>query len=369
MKDKLYINKGINDMKNSVLMLVMISIIISGCTATNQKEVITPIEKNDFIKESSLHDAVRAKDIKMVQLLIDQKINLDSKDIYGYTPLHIAVRLDEYAISQLLIKNGATVNTIDNYQDTPLLDSTRDNYTELSKLLICNGAKRDVIDAHKMSPLHNSSKNNNLLISELLRAENLDSYCNPKEKTVSQEPIKEETVQIEQETPSFVGLYDALIDEFKNDFEPWNAELTKDDLLFRFNNPIALFEVNKSELKSGFTDILSDFFPRYLKIVEQYKNEIQEIRIEGHTSSEYTQAKSDEERYNLNKKLSSQRANEVREYAVNEASKNSDISKEWIENTFKPYGMSYDNLIINPDGTENADASRRVDFKIVKNIQ
>jgi len=228
-----------------------------------------------------------------------------------------------------------------------------------------------------MSPLHNSSKNNNLFISEMLKAEKLDLYCKPQEKKVekpeeeivAQESVQEDTIPTKEMTPSFVGLYDALMEEFKNDFEPWNAELTKDDLLFKFNNPIALFEVNKSELKPGFTDILSDFFTRYLKIVEQYKDEIQEIRIEGHTSSEYTRAKSDEERYLLNKELSTIRANKVRDYAVNEASKNSDISKEWIENTFKPYGMSYDNLIMNPDGTENAEASRRVDFKIVKNVQ
>jgi len=359
-------------MKKSLLTLTMVSIILGGCTATNEvakNNETTQVISNDFIDEMALHDAVRARDLKAVQFLINQKSDLNRKDIYGYTPLHIATRLKEYEITKLLIENGGNVNTLDNYQDTPLLDSTRDNYTELSKLLICNGAKRDVVDTHKMSPLHNSSKNNNIIISEMLRAKNLDPYCNPKENIALQEPIEEEAIQIEQVTPNFVGLYDALMEEFKNDLEPWNAELTKDDLLLKFNNPIALFEVNKSELKSGFTDILSDFFPRYLKIVEQYKNEIQEIRIEGHTSSEYTRAKSAEERYSLNKKLSTKRANEVREYTVNEASKNSDISKEWIENTFKPYGMSYDNLIMNPDGTENAEASRRVDFKIIKIVQ
>ena len=378
MKDKLNLNKRGKKMKKSLLSLTMISLILGGCTATNETaNPTTDSLKKDFINEMAIHDAVRAKDLPQVQYLIDQKSQLDTKDIYGYTPLHIAVRLQEYDITNLLIQNGANVNTVDNYQDTPLLDSTRDNYTELSKLLLCNGAKRDVVDQHKMSPLHNSSKNNNLLISEMLQADNLDPYCKPQEEkieepepeTVIPTPVKEENVIIEEVVPSFVGLYDALMEEFKNDLESWNAELTKDDLLFRFNNPVALFQVNKSDLKSGFTDILTDFFPRYLKIIEQYKNEIQEIRIEGHTSSEYSLAKTDDERYRLNKLLSEKRANETRDYAVNEASKNSEVSKEWIENTFKPYGMSYDNPIMNPDGTENLDASRRVDFKIIKKEQ
>ncbi len=375
MKDKLNLNKRGKKMKKSLISLTMISFILGGCTATNETtNPTTDSLKKDFINEMAIHDAVRAKDLPQVQYLIAQKSQLDTKDIYGYTPLHIAVRLQEYDITNLLIQNGANVNTVDNYQDTPLLDSTRDNYTELSKLLLCNGAKRDVVDQHKMSPLHNSSKNNNLLISEMLQADNLDPYCKPPEKkikpeTVAPAPVEEENVIIEEVTPSFVGLYDALMEEFQNDLESWNAELTKDDLLFRFNNPVALFQVNKSDLKPGFTDILTDFFPRYLKIIEQYKSEIQEIRIEGHTSSEYSLAKTDDERYRLNKLLSEKRANETRDYAVNEASKNSEVSKEWIENTFKPYGMSYDNPIMNPDGTENFDASRRVDFKIVKKEQ
>jgi outer membrane protein OmpA-like peptidoglycan-associated protein len=347
---------------------------MGGCTATNDStKNTTNVTKNDFIHESALNDAVRARDLKLAQFLIDQKIDLNTKDIYGYTPLHIAVRLKEYEITELLIQNGGNVNTFDNYQDTPLLDSTRDNYTELSKLLICNGAQRDVVDSHKMSPLHNSSKNNNIPISEMLIAENLDPYCKPQEEKVeeikAEEPTQEEVIPTEQIIPSFVGLYDALMEEFKNDFEPWNAELTKDQLLFRFNNPIALFETGKSDLKVGFTDILSDFFPRYLKIVEKYKDEIQEIRIEGHTSSEYRLAKNDKKRYELNKLLSQERATEVRDYAVIKASQNSEIDKQWIEDTFKPYGMAYDNLILNPDGSENVFASRRVDFKIVKKEQ
>ncbi len=366
-------------MSKNILLLTIASLILGGCTATNQVNSIhtTNVTKNDFINEMALHDAVRARDLKLVQFLIEQKSDINKKDIYGYTPLHIAVRLKEYDIAKLLIQNGGEVNTFDNYQDTPLLDSTRDNYTDLSKLLICNKAQRDVVDSHQMSPLHNSSKNNNIYISEMLKAENLDSYCKPQEENIEkpktevvvEEPIQEETLVVEDVTPSFVGLYDALMEEFKNDFKPWNAELSKDNLLFRFNNPLALFETGKSDLKVGFTDILSDFFPRYLKIVEKYKDEIQEIRIEGHTSSEYKLSKTDEERYKFNKLLSQKRAEEVRDYAVNKASKDSEISKEWIENTFKPYGMSYDNPILNPDGTENVDASRRVDFKIVKKEQ
>lgn len=383
MKDKLYSKRRIN-MKKSLMTLAIASILISGCASNNEvivnaqgektaKAVLkSDIKQNDFITESALHDAIRARDLKTVQFLINQKIELNSKNMDGYTPLHIAVRLNEYEITKLLIENGANVNTVDNYDDTPLLDSSRDNYSEISKLLICNNAKRDVIDVHNMTPLQNSSKNNNLNITKMLLADDLNQLCKPQDVVV-EKIIKEKViVDVDKEETNavvFVGLYDALMAEFKDDFDVWNAELTKDDLLFRFNNPIALFEVGKSDLKVGFTDILSDFFPRYLKIIEQYKEKIQEIRIEGHSSSEYIGAKTDEQRYLLNKKLSSNRANKVRNYSVNEASNNTKIDKEWIENTFQGYGMSYDNLLMNPDGSENVSASRRVDFKISQIVQ
>jgi outer membrane protein OmpA-like peptidoglycan-associated protein len=136
--------------------------------------------------------------------------------------------------------------------------------------------------------------------------------------------------------------------------------------MFRFNNPAAIFTVGDSNLKEGFTDILTDFFPRYLKVLDNYKENIQEVRIEGHTSSEYSTAKNDQERYDLNKELSIKRATTVRDYAVNTVS---DENKQWVEETFKPHGMAYENLIYNPDGTENKVASRRVDFKIVQKEQ
>jgi len=105
MKDKLNLNKRGKKMKKSLLSLTMISLILGGCTATNETaNPTTDSLKKDFINEMAIHDAVRAKDLPQVQYLIDQKSQLDTKDIYGYTPLHIAVRLQEYDITNLLIQ-------------------------------------------------------------------------------------------------------------------------------------------------------------------------------------------------------------------------------------------------------------------------
>ena len=408
MKDRLNLPKG-DVMKTAILSLVTVAtLFMTGCAqkettvsaeeakvAQNQTTTIANVNDKDFITEQALHDAVRAKDMDQVTLLVKHKSEMNLKDYYGYNPLHLAVRLKQYDIAEFLIVNGADVNNLDNYKDTPLLDSTRDNYTELSKLLICNGAERRVADRYDMTPLHYSAKNKNKLISEMLLAKDLTPYCKKdamadnsgmgdgmEAATLDEaaEPVSADLPLAQ--TPEFKGLYQALMEEFKDDFEPWNAELTKDDLLFRFNDPVTLFERGSDALKPGFANIINDFFPRYLKVLSQYQENIQEVRIEGHTSSEWSGAKNDDERYRLNKILSQKRANAVRNFSVDTVQfdkgsselrpevasmvEGTGVDGAWAEDKFQPYGMSYDNLILNPDGSENKKASRRVDFKIMK---
>lgn len=166
-------------------------IVFTGCTAKNENAMgdkenmakgnaITGLSHKDILTESSIHDAVRLNDLKLVKFFIDEKISLDEKDRFGYTPLHLASRFNHFEAANLLVASGATVNSIDKYGDTPLIDSTRNGYTKMSKLLICNGANRDVLDKYDMSPLHYASKTNDVKIAKLLRSEDVQSECTEK---------------------------------------------------------------------------------------------------------------------------------------------------------------------------------------------
>jgi len=83
-----------------------------------------------------------------------------------------------------------------------------------------------------------------------------------------------------------VELYNDLKKEFEQDLPRWGAELDRDSTI-RFKEPDVLFPIGSSELKNNFKIILDDFFPRYVRILdlERYHDAVQEIRIEGHTSS------------------------------------------------------------------------------------
>src|SRR6516165_5786533 len=83
-----------------------------------------------------------------------------------------------------------------------------------------------------------------------------------------------------------VELYDDLKREFESDLPRWGAEIDEDSTI-RFKEPDVLFSTGSSDIKDNFKYILDDFFPRYVYILDsdKYRDAVEEIRIEGHTSS------------------------------------------------------------------------------------
>ena len=437
-------------MKKIIYSCLVLILAFTGCTtqdlqiASGSKKEVKSKVAEDFTNETALFDAIRAKDLKLVDELIAKGTDVNAVDKYGYTPLHVATRLNEYSVVEKLIKNGAKVNTTDKFGDTPLLDSTRNGTNPMSKLLLCNGADKNVQDRHQMTPLHNASKNNDLFIAMMLESNDITKMCQKLDITLtsydenenkicgeipsgmatkvnvtianqSVEDVKpygpynamieddkycanidkkivkgnkylvtalgdngvEQDIEIADlddlrgevkpvQSQYIDGLYEALMKEFGPDFEKWNAELDKNGLVFRFKDPKDLFKHGSSKLSNNFKNILDDFFPRYLKVISQYKDQIRETRVEGHTSSVYRSAKNDEERYEKNLKLSTARANNVFDYTMGIKDPNIAKNLDWLMDNYKPVGMSYDDLIYDENGVEDQAASRRVEFRINK---
>ena len=78
-------------------------------------------------------------------------------------------------------------------------------------------------------------------------------------------------------------------------------------LTITFNNPGVFFEQGKSDIKQNFKNILDDFMPRFLILLHKFfKNDIAQVRIEGHTSSDWVD-KQGKEAFIENMKLSQER--------------------------------------------------------------
>ena len=153
--------------------------------------------------------------------------------------------------------------------------------------------------------------------------------------------------------------------EFANKFKEWGIEEVKDNI-FRFNAPDVNFEVNKDIVTDSFKVILSEFFPKYIEILtsEKYKNYVQEIRIEGHTDSGFSNAITKNDGYIHNIDLSQRRSKNVLSFLSElEAFKNNEL---FIKEKVRVNGVGSAVAIINQD-TQEEDIilSRRVDFKVI----
>ena len=182
-------------------------------------------------------------------------------------------------------------------------------------------------------------------------------------RSVNQEKSKITSIaQTYEETQ--VEITHDLKDEFTKNLQVWNAVLDSLTLSIRFENPDILFKVGSAELNDHFKSILDSFFPRFIQILTdpKYKNYIEEIRIEGHTSSEWAGEPSSRQAYFNNMELSQNRTRKVLEYILRQ-----DWNKnlfEWEKKHLTANGLSSSKLIFDADGQENKEKSRRVEFRV-----
>ena len=160
------------------------------------------------------------------------------------------------------------------------------------------------------------------------------------------------------------GLYTRLSNALTPRLKNWNALLLPDGTL-RFNHPDTLFKVGSSELSDEFRRTLADFFPLYLAVLadDNRLGDIREIRIEGHTSSDWGSSDisgGEEARYIRNAALSQARAYAVLEYVYQLPAVAA--RRGWLRQVLRATGASYARPIVTADGKEDAQQSRRVEF-------
>lgn len=182
-------------------------------------------------------------------------------------------------------------------------------------------------------------------------------------------PLVETQAKIETVTSAWEDarekIYLALNDEFEEDLVKWQAQLERETLTIRFRAPDVLFETNSSKINDRFKQILDSFFPRYLSVLEVYKSEIEEIRIEGHTSSEWSEDTTELQSYFNNMKLSQARTRAVLEYSF---SRQSVYSKNvWAHPLVTANGLSFSQKLLDQYGLEDKANSRRVEFRVRTN--
>ena len=164
-----------------------------------------------------------------------------------------------------------------------------------------------------------------------------------------------------------VAIFQALLKEFEDDLPSWEAEINPETLALTFKSPEVLFTTGSADLRPRFEQILNDFYPRYLRVLATFKDVIDEIRIEGHTSSQWNHLVSEDEAYFLNMQLSQDRTRSVLGYLYQLPETQAD--KAWVKETTAAVGYSSAHPELSDNQEEDAERSRRVSFRILTNAE
>ena len=153
-----------------------------------------------------------------------------------------------------------------------------------------------------------------------------------------------------------IGIRSTMIQDLSNSLSAANLKAAVDpntgDIML---DSAVFFETGSSEIRQEGKDLLDRFIPVYLDVLlrDQYSDYLGEIIIEGHTDSKGS--------YESNLKLSQNRALQVALYCLKMPTLTGE-QKAQLQKILTAKGRSYADLIY-VDGVEDADASRRVEFK------
>ena len=187
-------------------------------------------------------------------------------------------------------------------------------------------------------------------------------------------------IRVDQTTTLVVREYEvtrsdlrrALQDSFAENFKEWDAELLG-DMTIRFRNPDVLFATGSAKLNPKFTAILDEFIPRYVAILsrEPFYSATKEVRIEGHTSAFWDNAKDPLDAYMKNMALSQARTRSTLQYILGLDAIGP--QRDWLIARLTANGLS-SSRPIKTSATEgsqvnNDAASQRVEFRIVTNAE
>ncbi|MEM7244313.1 MAG: OmpA family protein [Acidobacteriota bacterium] len=176
---------------------------------------------------------------------------------------------------------------------------------------------------------------------------------------------RQEAVERLAEAHSLVRrrIHEELVAEFATDLDDWRAEIDADALSLRFFEPDVLFERGQAELRPRFVEILDDFFPRYLRVLrsESLRDHVQEVRIEGHTSSYWNRTATPEEAYVHNMELSQDRTRAVLSHLMGLVGPE---AQGWLQTRLTANGLSSSKPVLDDEGREDPLRSRRVEFRL-----
>jgi len=158
------------------------------------------------------------------------------------------------------------------------------------------------------------------------------------------------------------SIHQDLIKEFNPEDMARLGARIEEDLRVVFVAPSVFFSVGDNTVNQNFQNVLAEFFPRYVKVLEKYSDDIVEVRIEGNASLEYNGDINSNAAYFYNMKLSQERAFNVLQYVFSLGAMQE--KRQWMIDKLRANGASYSKA-----SAQNAAAARCVEISIHRNAE
>ena len=121
-------------------------------------------------KAPEFHLAACLGDLDRVKSLVEEDMDVDTKDELGWTPLYWATSTAQEEVAEFLIGKGAGIDVRTNDHRTPLHQAARSGAAKLAKLLISKDADSNARDEDDSTPLHSAAAGGHKNVVEFLIA-------------------------------------------------------------------------------------------------------------------------------------------------------------------------------------------------------
>ncbi|KAL8878933.1 MAG: hypothetical protein Q9198_003356 [Flavoplaca austrocitrina] len=110
-------------------------------------------------RRSALHLAAPSNSALCVQQILQWRqgnamVDLELRDVYGFTPLHVATELNAVTTTAFLISSSADLNARETFGSTPLLSAIGENRVEAAGVLLRYGADYKIVNKIGDNILH-----------------------------------------------------------------------------------------------------------------------------------------------------------------------------------------------------------------------